>query len=704
MWDEVLRSTGFSGLNVAVQDCEDPDYVMSVLMSTAKPQTTPAFPKSVIICHDGGYQPPASWLHDLKNSLQGVNVAAPETQLLEYVDTAGKFFIFLDSTEQSILVQPTSAQFDSLRTKLLGASGVLWITSQATGSCQNPKAALSTGFFRTLRAEDNTKRFITLDIADEKLWTVNAINSIVKTYTSAFDSSRDTSLLDSEFAVSGEKIKVPRLYEAPVETQFMTREAFDYEATPQPFHLSGRELRMDFKTPGMIDSLCWQDNPDADLPLPDGWVEIERRAFGLNFRDVMVAMGQLDTFGKSFECSGIITRSSIGVPESLNVGARVCGFGSEHWATHVRLPCTSVCRIPDNMTFEIGASIPIAFVTAFHSLIDLACLDKGETVLIHSAAGGVGQAAIMLAQFKGAEIFATVGSKEKKEFIHTNYGIPYDHIFSSRNASFAKKLMATTKGNGIDVVLNSLAGPLLQATWNSIAPFGRYVEIGKRDLVASRFLEMSPFIRNVSFFGVDLLQIGQLKGKVVARALENVLSMVNKGTLRPVAPISVYSISDLEKALRSMQVGKSLGKIVITPRKGDSIKVEQKFLPISDHADEIRQVSTHRVARLSMDASYLIVGGLGGIGRSITQRLVERGARNLILTSRTAQSSRNVVFLENLAAKGCQAIAKNCDICDAADVERVIKECASVMPPIKGIIQAAMVLQVRSHQKPCSLA
>ena len=539
MWDDVLQSTGFGGLEVAVQDCEDPRYVISVLMATAKPQNASALSESVIICCGGDTKPPAPWLDDLITSFQKVTLLAPKVERLESVDAHGKVFIFLDDFEQSILAQPTSAQSRSLQTSLLDARGIFWISSQATGDCQNPKAALSTGFLRTLRAEDSTKRFITLDIATEVLWTASAVKSIVKTYITAFDYSRDTSSLDSEFAVSGEIIKVPRLYEALAETQYMTTEASDFEAALQPFHQSGRDLRMHVRTPGMIDSLCWYDDPQARLPLPNGWVEIEPKAFGLNFRDVMVAMGQLDTDTMGFECSGVITRVGADVPQTFPVGSRVCSAMFGHWGNHVRVPWTNVGRIPDEMAFETGASIPIAFITAYHSLFDLACLKKGETILIHSATGGVGQAAIMLAQNIGAEIFATVGSKEKREFLHTNYGLPYDHIYSSRNASFATKVMTMTKDNGVDVVLNSLAGPLLQATWNSIARFGRFLEIGKRDLEASNFLEMSAFTRNVSFFAIDLMQIQQFRGQVVARALKEVLRMVNEGTVHPIAPITL---------------------------------------------------------------------------------------------------------------------------------------------------------------------
>ena len=574
MWDDVLQSTGFDGLEVAVQDCEDPRYVISVLMATAKSQIASALPESVVICYGGDTQPPAPWLHELLTSFQKITLLAPEVERLECVDTHGKILVFLDDVEQSILAQPTSVQFSSLQTSLLNARGAFWITSRATGDCQNPNAALSTGFLRTLRAEDSTKRYITLDIADDIIWTASAVKSIVKTYITAFDYSRDASSLDSEFAVSGGIIKIPRLYDALTETQYMTAEPSDSEGALQPFHEPDYNLRMYVRTPGMIDSLVWYDDPQARLPLPKGWIEIEPRAFGLNFRDVMVAMGQLDTDTMGFECSGIITGTGSDVPQTFTVGSRVCSVMFGHWGNRVRVPWTNVGRIPDRMAFEIGASIPIAFVTAYHSLFDLGCLKKGETILIHSATGGVGQAAIMLAQNIGAEIFATVGSKEKREFLHTNYGLPYDHIYSSRNPSFATSVMAMTKDNGVDVVLNSLAGPLLQATWNSIARFGRFLEIGKRDLEASSFLEMSPFTRNVSFFAIDLMQIQQFRGQVVARALEEVLKMVDEGTVHPVAPITLYPVSDLEKALRSMQAGKHLGKIVITPKHGDLVKVE----------------------------------------------------------------------------------------------------------------------------------
>ena len=699
MWNDVLCRTGFSGLDVAVQDCEDPSYVMSVLMSTAEPHAAPAVSEAVVICHAGGVQLPVSWLDDLKTSLRGIGVLTVEVQSLERVDTLGKVLIFLDDVKESILTQPTSNQFASLKTSLLGARGVLWISSQATGSCHNPKAALSTGFLRTLRAENSTKRFITVDIEDGDLWTADAIVAIVKTYTTTFNDSDKAGILDSEFAVTGKTIMVPRLYEVPAEMQSMTVEVSHVGSQLQPFHQRGRELRMDIQIPGMIDSVLWHDDPHADLPIPDGWVEIEPKAFGLNFRDVMVAMAQLESDVMGFECCGIITRIGAGVSGSLFIGARACCIMFGHWGTQVRVPWTSVGLIPDSMTFETGASIPIIFLTAYHSLCDIARLEEGETVLIHSAAGGVGQAAIMIAQSLGAEVFVTVGSKEKREFIHTNHGISYDHIYSSRNTRFAAKLMAMTKNNGIDVILNSLAGALLQVTWSSIARFGRFVEIGKRDLEASSFLEMSPFARSASFFAVDLLQIQQFRGKVISQGLEKVLSMLAEGSIRPLAPITVYPISGLGKALRSMQAGKHLGKIVVTPVEGDLVKVDQVFPSSSEHANTTFQMSTDRTARLPADASYLIVGGVGGIGRSIAFRLVERGARNLILASRSAQSSRNFEFIDMLRAKGCNAVAKDCNVCNDSDVARVMRECALMMPPVKGIIQAAMVLQVRSHER-----
>jgi NADPH:quinone reductase-like Zn-dependent oxidoreductase len=221
--------------------------------------------------------------------------------------------------------------------------------------------------------------------------------------------------------------------------------------------------------------------------------------------------------------------------------------------------------MPDFMSFEEAASLPIAYCTAYHS-IKTANLCKGESVLIHAASGGLGQALLMLCQYMGANIFTTVGTAEKKAFIMDKFGIPESHIFNSRDESFAACVLGSTNNRGVDVIFNSLSSELLRVTWNCIAPFGRFIELGKRDLAINSRLEMAPFTRNVSFAAVDIMAVLKEKPAYGARLWREVMSLIRDGKLRAPGPISIYGMAEIEKALRIMQGGRHIGKLVAVPR------------------------------------------------------------------------------------------------------------------------------------------
>ena len=305
---------------------------------------------------------------------------------------------------------------------------------------------------------------------------------------------------------------------------------------------------------------------------------IEPRAFGLNFRDIMAAMGMLKEVKQEMgvECAGVITRigGSLSKNQDLKVGDRVCALTVHgHFANRVRVPSTSVSRIPDSMSFETAASMVIAFVTAYFSLFWAGRGETGESVLIHAAAGGVGQACIVLAQWRGLEIFATVGSQEKRDFLIDTYGISPDRIFSSRDPSFAGKILAATEEKGVDMIINSLAGQLLSESWNLLAPHGRFVEIGKRDIHENKSLEMEPFRRALSFIHVDVVQLADHKGMVVQQILQQIVRLLEQGIIRNISPITTYPLADVARAFRIMQAGNHIGKLVLVPGHEDMIKV-----------------------------------------------------------------------------------------------------------------------------------
>ena len=225
--------------------------------------------------------------------------------------------------------------------------------------------------------------------------------------------------------------------------------------------------------------------------------------------------------------------------------------------------------IPETTSFEDAASLPVACTTVYHSLMNVAGLSKGETILIHAAAGGVGQTVITLSQSIGADYFATVGSAKKKDFWVSKYGVREEHIFFSRDAFFEGNIMNITRGRGVDVALNSLSGEALRATWN----FGRFVEIGNTDILANNRLEMQPLIHNRTYAAVDVLTLSIEKPSTMKDLLLKSIDLHSKAVFRPVSPIVTFPYSKMETDFRTMQGGDSIGKIVLLPQLDDSVKV-----------------------------------------------------------------------------------------------------------------------------------
>lgn len=382
------------------------------------------------------------------------------------------------------------------------------------------------------------------------------------------------------------------------------------------------------------------------------------------------------------EVAGIISRlGSEAAAQGFAVGDRVFGFLRGPFASRARIGWQAMAHIPEGMSFEDAASLPIVFGTAYECLVNVAHIQPGQSVLIHAAGGGVGQAAIILAKdYLGAEIYVTCGSQEKRELLMREYNLPAERIFNSRNASFAPDILAATGGRGVDMVLNSLAGPLLQASFDVLASFGHMVEIGKRDLEGSSLLDMATFSRVASYTSVDVLRTFRERRSECHRLISEVARLAGQGIVRPVHPVTVYPMSQAATAFRLLQTGKHMGKVVLSTSADEQVKV----LPREPKA------------KLKADASYLIIGGVGGIGRSAAFWMASHGAKNLIVLSRSAGNvQKNASFVAGLREAGCRVVALSCDVTDKDDLARALRACESQeqLPPIRGIVQGAMVLQ-----------
>jgi NADPH:quinone reductase-like Zn-dependent oxidoreductase len=574
-WDYLLRQNGFDGLDQylmgpPVENGLPPQFC--VILGSVRPDApvTAAYPK-ISIVYDSETAP-ESWIQELVQSLASLTNAVSEIERLDQgIEVADdKLYICIAELARPILSTIDENTFTILRSLLTSAKAVLWVTRGGALDCEVPDASLVTGLFRTLRNENPSTQYFHVDVDPaEPSWsfaTVDVISRIARRMLCGDFKG------DSEYAQRNGHIMIPRVIEDDDQNTLIYTQIQSPIPTTQPFHQSGRPLRMEVGTRGLLDSLRFVDDPIPTTPLPTDFVEIEPKAFGLNFRDIMVAMGQLNEMIMGYECSGVIIKIGSAV-SGLKVGDRVIGLTRGHYANILRLQGRNVIPVSDDISFETAASIPIVFATAYYSLYECARLRKGETVLIHAAAGGVGQAAIMLAQLAGAEVFATAGTNEKRDFLVSTYGVPPDHIFSSRSTAFAKQVLSATDNKGADVILNCLAGEILHESWNCIAALGRFVEIGKRDFELNNHLEMRPFTRNVAFFSVDLTYLLREKSQVLTEILTDVIKLLREKKIHPVQPTTVFPIAEVERAFRLMQAGKHRGKVIIQPNQGDYVKV-----------------------------------------------------------------------------------------------------------------------------------
>ena len=446
-------------------------------------------------------------------------------------------------------------------------------------------------------------------------------------------------------------------------------------------------VQLDFATPGPFRNLSWRREPDLQWtevsPLQDGEIEIDVRATGLNFRDVMYAMGLLpdeaieDGFcGPSLgmELSGVVSRTGPGV--DFRAGDEVIAIAPASFANRARTKAFAVTRKPPEWSFAAAATVPTAFFTAYYALVELARLQPGERVLIHGAAGGVGIAAIQIAKHLGAEVLATAGTPEKRDFVRF---LGADHVCDSRSLSFADEVLLATGRTGVDVVLNSLAGESMRRNLRLLRPFGRMIELGKRDFYENSRLGLRPFRNNITYFGIDADQLIAHRPDTARRVFQELMKLFAEGALRPL-PYRSFCATDVEVAFRQMQASRHIGKIVVT--------FPEDFAPSESQAASFAPVA------LRPDATYLVTGGLAGFGFSTARWLVSRGARYLALMGRTGAASEQVQdVLAQFADAGVTVTSIACDVADADALRTAMSALDASMPPLRGIVHAAMVIE-----------
>lgn len=436
-------------------------------------------------------------------------------------------------------------------------------------------------------------------------------------------------------------------------------------------------MRLHIRTPGDLETLelaaCERVTPGP------GQIEVAVGVSSINFADVLVAMGLfpaidggLPELGMDF--AGVVTAVGPDVTDH-RVGDRVGGFsGNGCWGTFVTCDARLAAAIPATMTDHQAVAVATATATAWFGLHDQARIATGDRVLIHSATGGVGQAAIGVARAAGAEIFATAGSDERRQMLR-DMGI--EHVYDSRSTDFADQIRRDTDGYGVDIVLNSLTGAAQRAGFELLATGGRFVEIGKRDVYGNTRLGLFPFRRNLTFYYVDLALMSLSHPQRVGDLLRTVYQLVADGELPPAAHTE-YPLADAATAIRVMGAAQHTGKLLLDiPRTGDSSVV----------------VPPEQAKAFRRDGAYLVTGGLGGLGLFLAEKMAVAGCGRIVLTSRSQPTLKALETIELIRALGAEVVVHCGDIADPGTAQRMVEAATATGLPVRGVLHAAAVIE-----------
>ncbi|KAM3420749.1 hypothetical protein BST61_g3997 [Cercospora zeina] len=571
---------------------------------------------------------------------------------VEDVKGAEDVVLVTDELFDSVVDRFNEKQYETIKLLVERRCTVIWVTAGGQLEVTGPSKAAVVGLFRTIRAEEQVK-LVTLDVESANGdATIPAISMVLDELCMPSQAAQGPT--DSEFAERDGVVYVSRLLPDDALSTLQSDQLRTRPTVTEDLHASKAMVQLRAERLGDLDSVHFGEAATEAKALTPGTMEVKVVSAGLNYKDVVVGMPIVpgDETQMGHEAAGVVTQVAEDV-SNFSVGDRVVVFGKGCFANRLHTTPKRAHRIPDDMSFEEAATLAVVYLTSMHSLFDLGGLSAGKKVLIHSAAGGVGIAAVQLARYAGAEVFVTVGSAEKRAYLKSTFGLEDKQIFNSRNTDFGKAIMTATGGRGVDIVLNSLTGDMLDESLRVLADGGVMVEIGKKVIIERNNLTMMPFDRNISFRAVDLSP-ELAPDALVARHLAK-----------------LYSGSDsIPASWKPYRQGRGADAKIDVP-----IRKAQQPLALRD------------------DGCYLIVGELRGLCGSLAVYLAKSGARHLAVMSRSGYAddkSRGV--LKQITALGAQIDLLTADVTKSEDVKRAFTETTD---PIAGIVQGAMVLRDR---------
>ncbi|KAH9883278.1 polyketide synthase [Xylariomycetidae sp. FL2044] len=684
-WGQALQKSGFSDVELGVHDFPEPARQAALIKATALPvsltngNSVHALPPVSVLSGLPDGSESVFFGNALLSTLEAQGFTANLRQWSDTVVDPSQTYVILDSADRLLFDHASSEQFTKLVELVTKASRIYWITFADGEAKIRPEAALITGFARTARRENKNLQFITLDVQDSvERNQVDILAMLSDFFVSTEAKIAKEESIELETMYRHGKMHIPRFVPDRKLVRAMVPDSQEPDLQETLFHQPTRSLKVHVEKPGRLNTITFIDDEIRELE-PDE-VEVQSFAWGVSFKDVGVALGQWRSTEKMIgEGSGIITRVGANMTSRHKPGDRVAVLTGTPFASKTITNGNFVHEIPESMSFTEAASIPIPFVAAYYGLVELAGLKRGQTILIHTATGYLGKVAIIVAQHIGATVIATCANASKRQLLMDDYGIPESHIFSYRTTDFAAGVMRLTGGKGADVIVNTLEGKAHKASWECIAKLGTFLEFPKWEIYKRSQLDMEVFDRGARFISVDMFVLADARPEYIQELLRRVFYYIEAGHYS-LPPITTLPIGEVKEALEFIQTLGNNNRVILTADSSTKVIARAPQL------------------RLRADRTYVVVGGLGNIGRHVCSHLQKHGARHVTVISRRGHDDTTRAALERELTENVSSVVKvvTCDVTDATAVSQAAIHIRANSPPVAGVIHGAMFVADRT--------
>ena len=665
--DSILQAAGFSGTDLLVQPKGRPAIVITTAVTNAVNGIVNGVNHEVVLVYR---ETPAKIFTQVEKAFENAGWRTISTSLQACKGKVGGHVVMLADLEGPLLATLQENELAAIQNLTGTASSILWVSPGGLLSGKKPEYAMAAGLARSITSEQVSLDFVTLDF-DLETTTLPDVADIIST-TAQRQIAKGESR-ESEYYVSQGQLYISRLLPNDDINRVYAFDKEEAESTP---------FNPDTHLVGKVQSgkVVFEADESVKEPLAADHVEVKAIVCGLNKEDTLVISGSDYPTTFSHELGGVIERVGSSVTD-FAIGDVVAGFSFDRFATHQRVPANFLQKVEKGDVLNELVSLPMAYGAALYGLRELANLQAEEIVLILEGTGSAGIAAIKVTQLMKATPYVAVGTRVEAERLKTEFGLTESQVFMPSQRSVPEQLNAVTGRFGADVIFSSgfVDASIARECWRLIAQFGRFVDSGRKNVLKRSTLDTVPLHRGANYLSFDMLDLCSWKPKILGSLLRLTISLYRQRSISPLGPISTKNLADIDSAVSSFSDDFASGKTLVSYEPSETpLKVLPSRPSLSFRAD----------------ATYLLVGCLGGLGRSLTSWMMKRGAKRFAFLSRSGTDSEQAAILvKDIEAAGIAVQVIRGDATVEADVERAVKSIPATYP-IRGVVQAAMVLRV----------